>query len=265
MTITFRRGTKLAPKYLTAVLQDSHDRQRASQAERIAKREKNRARGVPPTDEEPCGTCGKVPEETPIGDYKAPEHLDGLRVTFRSISLSKTRGYRLRQLEAMSKIDTSQPQTLIDAEEMAMATIREAAAEMVAAIDGLATEDGADLVIPAGDKLTDDELDLLEDNALLDHIFAAGLHLQDLTDEARKNCGASRRSTSARSTVTPAHQQSALAEVVTESMETGGQLPTSGPTMTATTPPASAPNGSSSVTPGSALSSSSSPNSAMPV
>jgi len=248
--IVFKRGTKLPPKYLTSVLQERHEQAVKNQQERWAKRD---AKAAPHSDAEPCDKCGHLVEEEPLGPHEADERLDGLRVTYLSLPLSDVRGYRLDLMALASDVkgdDGELSYEKLKASERAASLIkREAVTKMVASIDGLANEDGSDLPMPAGKEFSEDELTILEDNAIIDDLFTAGLHLQDLTDEARKNCGASQRSISADSTATPAQPLSDQAEDATDGTETtspGRSI--SAATSSATTPPAYAPNASSSET-----------------
>lgn len=246
--IVFKRGSKMQPKYLTAVLAERHDMMVKAQDERLAKRAE---RNAPETDEPPCEACGREVKAERIGPFEGLEHLDGLRVVFRSLSLGDVRGYRLRQLEAASKVSENDVDSLIAAERQSSEVKREAVVAMVASIEGLANEDGSDIMMPAADKLSDDELDLLEDNAIIDALFTAGLHLQDLTDEARKNSGASQRLTSAHSIATHAQDIDAKAgdaTIETDKGEAVQMMSISGPTTTATMQPAHALNGSLSET-----------------
>ena len=273
--IVFKRGTKLPPKYLTAVLRAQHEEAQKRQADELARRAE---RNIPASDEKPCETCGKVPDVEPLGDFEGFEHLDGLRVVFRSLSTSEVRAYRLDMMSMVASFtdeDSDDPEVqakryenLKKSERHAAELKRDVAVKLIASIDGLANTDGSDLLMPAEKELSADELDLLEDNGLLDPLMSAGMYLQDLTDEARKNCGASQPSTSASTTAAPAHNTSDTAEVVTTStgpIQAGEMTSTSTSIGSASTPPASARNGFSSETPISAPSSSSSGSSGMQV
>lgn len=244
--IVYKRGVKLPPKRLTAVLRAQHEQLQKQQADELERRAK---RNIPASDEPPCEKCGKAPEVVPLPDFneEAHAHLGGLTVVYKSLSLADVRGYRISVLASLTgftddeetdpDVIAERVERLQQAERHAADRARDAARKLVSRVDGLANMDGSDLAMPAGDELSADELDLLEDNGLLDPLVRAGMYLQDLPDEARKNCGASQPSTSANSTAAPAPNTSAPAEDVTTWT---GPIPSA--VMTSTGEPATPPN-----------------------
>lgn len=252
--IVFKRGVKLAPKNLVAVLRAQHEERQQQQAEEL---ERRKERNIPATDEQPCKACGRdiLPDVLP--DFAGYDHLAALSVVFRTLSLVEVRGYRLDMLGMVSGfVDDDENDPAIIAKRMAhlkqterqaSELKRDAARKLVSRIDGLANMDGSDLAMPAADELSDEELDLLEDNGLLEPLVSAGMYLQDLPNEARKNCGASQPSISANSTAAPAPDTSDPAEDVTTwtgPIPAGVMTSTSGSTPSESTQPGSAQSGS---------------------
>lgn len=181
--LVYQRGQAIGWKSVGAVLRERWDEQSKARDVEIAKRAKGI--DVPPSDEPPCETCGKVEELEPFGLYTGDPGLDSLQINFQSLSLARYEGFSGDWAKSLVESNSAR---LVVCREFAKATIR--------GLKGLTLANGTAVGVDSHDEPDDAILDILEDNDLLDGIFIAGAHLQSLSGEQRKNCGVSLPSTS---------------------------------------------------------------------
>lgn len=216
----YRRGASLGPRSLGGVLRARWDRLRESRQRSIDKRAANK--GVPSSDDPPCETCGRpAPPLEPLDPYNLGDGYDDVTVEFRAL--------RKASFEELSHAFDEAPDR-----ETAAAVLRES----LIAVTGLEDVDGPVEIR----EVTEEALDLFEDNKLLTPLVLAWGYLHTLEDDARKNCGASQPSTSGRpdTTATRAQPQAERERDATEAADRTSPERTVTPD-TATTPPTRAP------------------------